>query len=83
MVQLDSHYGILVLSNGNHKFSYRRLAVTAVKNFQLSLITRRKVRIPYTDPFPGGDIFSKLNGSLLGSEGRLPPKMKLIGSIFV
>ncbi len=80
-------YDFLLMSNSNYVSNWHRLGVRATQNFfLLSLIIRTKFRHSHTCPFPGAifcsDFFSKSNGFVPGSEGRLPPKMKLIGSVF-
>ena len=75
-------YDILLVSNSNFLPNSHRLGVMATqKKFLLSLIIRAKFRPTHTHPYPRATFF-KIEWFAPGSQGRLPQKMELIGSIF-
>ncbi len=77
-------YDFLLVSNSNYMSNLHRLGVDShSKKSFINLLSLG----PNFDPTPTptltpGRFFSKLNGFLPGSQGRLPPKMELIGWIF-
>ncbi len=77
-------YDFLLVSNSNYMSNSHCLAVIATQKVFSYFLSLGPNFDPPTPTLPRADFFSRLNGFLPGSEGKLPPKMKmkLIGSIF-
>ncbi len=81
MVHLDSIYEFLLVSNSNYMSKSLRLGVIATQKLFSYLISLGQNFGHPTRTLNPGPFFSKSNLFFLGSQGRLPPKMKLIGCI--
>ena len=75
-------YDFLLVSNSNYMSSSHHLGVIATRKIFSSLLSLGPNFDPLSPILTPGRFFSKSNGFLPGSEGRLPPKIKFIGSIF-
>ena len=79
-------YDFLLLSYNNYVSNLHRLGVIVTRkkcSYLLSLGSKIDSPPPHTHTHPyTGRLFSKSNGFLPELEGRLSPKMKLIGSTF-
>ena len=73
-------YDFPLVSNSNYMYNSHHLGVIATQKISSYLLSLGPNFDPHTPTLTPGRFFSKSNGFLPGSEGRPPPKMKLIGS---
>ncbi len=76
-------YDFLLVSNSDHMSNCYRLVFIAMQIFfSYLLLLGLNFEAPTLNLIILGRLFPKLNGFLSGSQERLPPNIKLIGSIF-
>ena len=75
-------HDFLLVSNSNYVSNSHRLGVIATRRIFSYPSSLEPNFDPPHPPLARGDFFPESNGFRLGSEGRSPSKMKLIGSIY-